>query len=74
MGSNISSSEIIKIIFYTLENKERKGIFSLMKILEGQKDINLTIVGREKYQEIETKSQNIKVIEIVNDKKINSAL
>ena len=26
-----------------------------MKILEGQKDINLTIVGREKYQEIETK-------------------
>ena len=40
-----------------------------MKILEGQKDINLTIVGREKYQEIETKSQNIKGIEIVNDQK-----
>ena len=69
-ASNISSSEIIKNnLLYVGRIRKEKGIFSLMKILEGQKDINLTIVGREKYQEIETKNQNIKVIEIVNDQK-----
>ena len=69
-SANTFSSKIIENnLLYVGRIRKEKGIFSLMKILEGQKDINLTIVGREKYQEIETKSQNIKVIEIVNDQK-----
>ena len=69
-AADTSNSEIIENnLLYVGRIRKEKGIFSLMKILEGQKDINLTIVGREKYQEIETKSQNIKVIEIVNDQK-----
>ena len=69
-AANTSSFEIIENnLLYVGRIRKEKGIFSLLKMLNGQKDVNLTIVGREKYQEIETKSQNIKVIEIVNDQK-----
>ena len=68
--ANISSSEVFKNNFlYVGRIRKEKGIFSLIKILEGQRDVNLTIVGRENDQEIKVKSQNINIKEIVNDKK-----
>ena len=67
--SNIKTieSKNIKLLYVGRIRKE-KGIFSLLKIIEGKKDIHLTIVGAENNMLKHIKQNNV-ILKIENNKK-----
>ncbi len=67
--SNISSPQLSETnLLYVGRIRKEKGIYSLIKILEGNKDIRLTIVGLENEVEKKINNKNIKIMKIINNK------
>lgn len=68
--SNIKTieSKNIKLLYVGRIRKE-KGIFSLLKIIEGKTDIHLTIVGAENNMSKHIKQNNVILKKIENNKK-----
>ena len=68
--SNISSPHLNETsLLYVGRIRKEKGIYSLIKILEGNNDIRLTIVGLENEAKTKINNQNIEIMKIINNKK-----